>query len=72
MHKINKSRKGFTLTELMLVLAIIFILAAVLAINVGGYLSNSNSTSDKIDSDVTSLSSSNADRTTQLNSYGFV
>lgn len=71
MHKIKKSRKGFTLTELMLVLAIIFILAAVVAINVGNYLSNSNSTSDKIDGSVTALASSNADRTTQLNDYGF-
>ena len=38
MKKVNKSRKGFTLIEMVLVIAIIVILAAVLVFGVGGYL----------------------------------
>jgi type IV pilus assembly protein PilA len=38
MKKVNKSRKGFTLIEMVLVIAIIVILAAVLMFGVGGYL----------------------------------
>lgn len=39
MKKIVKSRKGFTLIEMVLVIAIIVILAAVLVFGIGGYLS---------------------------------
>ena len=38
MKKIQKSKKGFTLVEMVLVIAIIVILAAVLIMGVGGYL----------------------------------
>lgn len=38
MKKIIKSRKGFTLIEMVLVIAIIVILAAVLIFGIGGYL----------------------------------
>ena len=38
MKKIQKSKKGFTLIEMVLVIAIIVILAAVLILGIGGYL----------------------------------
>ena len=38
MKKLNKSRKGFTLVEMVLVIAIIVILAAVLVMGIGSYL----------------------------------
>ena len=41
MKKITKSRKGFTLIEMVLVIAIIVILAAVLVFGTVGYLNKS-------------------------------
>ncbi len=38
MKKIQKTKKGFTLIEMVLVIAIIVILAAVLIMGVAGYL----------------------------------
>ena len=38
MKKIQKTKKGFTLVEMVLVIAIIVILAAVLALSIGTYL----------------------------------
>ena len=38
MKRVHKSRKGFTLIEMVLVIAIIVILAAVLIFGIGGYL----------------------------------
>ena len=38
MKKIQKSKKGFTLIEMVLVIAIIVILAAVLIMGIGGYI----------------------------------
>jgi len=38
MKKIRKNRMGFTLVEMVLVIAIIVILASVLALGVGGYI----------------------------------
>ncbi len=39
MKKLGKSRKGFTLVEMILTIAIIVILAGVLSLGVGSYLS---------------------------------
>lgn len=38
MKKIQKTKKGFTLVEMVLVIAIIVILAAVLALSIGTYI----------------------------------
>jgi len=43
MKKIQKNKKGFTLIEMVLVIAIIVILAAVMVISVSGYLSKAKS-----------------------------
>ena len=48
MKKIQKSKKGFTLVEMVLVIAIIVILAAVLIIGVTQYLNAANKASESI------------------------
>ena len=42
MTKINKSRKGFTLLEMVLTMAIIVILASIVMLGVGFYLDAAN------------------------------
>ncbi|MBR3341810.1 MAG: prepilin-type N-terminal cleavage/methylation domain-containing protein [Clostridiales bacterium] len=42
MRKIGKTRKGFTLVEMVLVIAIIVIIAATIIFSVGDYLNASN------------------------------
>ena len=48
MKKIQKSKKGFTLVEMVLVIAIIVILAAVLVLGVGSYLNKARAASSSI------------------------
>ena len=42
MKKISKSKKGFTLVEMVLVIAIIVILASVLFLSITGYISKAH------------------------------
>ena len=49
MKKIQKTKKGFTLVEMVVVIAIIVILAAVLIIGVTKYLNAANSASISIE-----------------------
>lgn len=72
MHKYSKhSKKGFTLTEMVLVIAIIVILASVVAIAVGTYLSSARRSSANVDGQVETLKNSVNDRAGDLISYGF-
>ena len=48
MKKIQKSKKGFTLVEMVLVIAIIVILAAVLIIGITKYLNGANAATQSI------------------------
>ncbi|MCQ2502319.1 MAG: type II secretion system GspH family protein [Saccharofermentans sp.] len=48
MKKIQKSKKGFTLVEMVLVIAIIVILAAVLVLGVGTYLNKAKAAASSI------------------------
>lgn len=48
MKKIQKSKKGFTLVEMVLVIAIIVILAAVLVIGITKYLNGANAAKTSI------------------------
>lgn len=48
MKKIQKSKKGFTLVEMVLVIAIIVILAAVLVLGIGSYLNKARAASSSI------------------------
>ena len=49
MKKISKSKKGFTLVEMVLVIAIICILAAVLVLSVTDYISRAKKATSMID-----------------------
>jgi type IV pilus assembly protein PilA len=48
MKKIQKSKKGFTLVEMVLVIAIIVILAAVLVLGIGAYLNKARAAASSI------------------------
>ena len=48
MKKIQKTKKGFTLIEMILVIAIIVILASVLFISISGYIANANTAKSKV------------------------
>ena len=48
MKKIQKSKKGFTLVEMVLVIAIIVILAAVLLLGISTYLDAANKAASSI------------------------
>ncbi len=49
MKKISKSKKGFTLVEMVLVIAIIVILAAVLIIGVGTYIQRAQNAASSVE-----------------------
>ena len=57
MKKIQKSKKGFTLIEMVLVIAIIVILAAVLVMNIGGYLDKAKSATSSVEVHNSAISS---------------
>lgn len=48
MKKFVKSRKGFTLVEMVLVIAIIVILAAVLVLGIGTYLNRAKAAASSV------------------------
>ncbi|MDY6338577.1 MAG: type II secretion system protein [Saccharofermentans sp.] len=48
MKKIQKSKKGFTLVEMVLVIAIIVILAAVLVLGIGAYLNKAKAAASSV------------------------
>lgn len=57
MKKIQKSKKGFTLVEMVLVIAIIVILAAVLALGISSYLQKAEKTASSVSEHNMSISS---------------
>jgi len=61
MKKIQKSKKGFTLVEMVLVIAIIVILAAVLVLGIGTYLNKAKSASSSIQAHNSSISIVNSE-----------
>ncbi|MBR3082050.1 MAG: type II secretion system protein [Clostridiales bacterium] len=56
MKKLNKSRKGFTLVEMVLVIAIIVILAAVLVMGIGTYMERARAAASSVTKHNTSIS----------------
>ena len=60
MKKIQKSKKGFTLIEMILVIAIIVILAAVLALGISSYLQKAEKTASSVSEHNMSISSVSA------------
>lgn len=72
MRMISKnSKKGFTLLEMVVVIAIIVILAAVMAIAAGRYYKNSKSVSSKAKGEVDTMKKDNATMSAKIASYGF-
>ena len=66
MKKIQKSKKGFTLVEMVLVIAIIVILAAVLALSIGTYLGRAKNAASSVSLHNWSISSVDAEISAQL------
>ena len=56
MKKISKSKKGFTLVEMVLVIAIICILAAVLVLSVTDYINRAKKATSMINDNRTEVS----------------
>ena len=48
MKRIGKTKKGFTLVEMVLVIAIIVILAAVLVLGIGSYLNKARAAASSV------------------------
>ena len=66
MRKIAKSQKGFTLVEMVLVIAIIVILASVLMLTVGDFLTRAKAAASSVSLHNWSISSIDADVQSQL------
>ncbi|MBP6873329.1 MAG: type II secretion system protein [Clostridia bacterium] len=61
MKKISKSKKGFTLVEMVLVIAIICILAAVLVLSVTDYINRAQKATSVINDNRTQVSAAVAE-----------
>ena len=66
MRKIGKTRRGFTLVEMVLVIAIIVILASVLVIGIGSYLNKARKAADSVTMHNSSVEYLNAEVDAQL------
>ena len=71
MHKVMKCRKGFTLVEIVLVIAIIIILASVTALSVSDIYRNSQRGQSSVSDAVTSAKSEISSKEAALSAYGF-
>lgn len=71
MKRIVKSRRGFALAEMILVVAIIVILAAVLVMSVGTYISNAKARSIEASRSRRSVLVNIASSEVQMNALGF-
>ena len=71
MIRIYKNKRGFTLVEMILVIAIIVILASVMTIDIAGYLNNANSVKAKVNSNNSSFISKNKDINSNFIDLGY-
>ena len=71
MKQITKSKKGFSLTEIVLVVAIILILASSCAIGIAEYINTSEAAADQVDASVAALSDAVVQKENKLAGYGF-
>lgn len=71
MSRIYKTKRGFTLVEMVLVLAIIVILAAVVGFSIHGIVSKSNDASSSLASDRVEFRSNNAASNSAFVDAGF-
>ena len=68
MERLNKTKKGFTLIEMVLVIAIIVILAAVLVLSVVGYVERAKNAASSIASHNSALDSARESIDNEVNS----
>lgn len=66
MRRIGKTRKGFTLVEMVLVIAIIVILTGVLVIGIGSYLNKARAAASSITLHNSSVEAVNSEVDAQL------
>ncbi|MCQ2527807.1 MAG: type II secretion system GspH family protein [Saccharofermentans sp.] len=71
MIKLNKTKKGFTLIELVLVIAVIVILAGVLVMNISTYLDRAKNGSKEVDEGVSSYKGKVQSLEGQITGYKF-
>ena len=71
MSRIYKTKRGFTLVEMVLVIAIIVILAAVVGMSIYGFVSKSNDASSSLASDRVKFRSNNAASNSAFVEAGF-
>ena len=71
MKRISKSKKGFSLTEVVLVVAIIVILASAFAIGIADYINTTEQASVKVDQSVSEISDNISTKESQLTAWGF-
>lgn len=72
MHRMNKTNKrGFTLIEMMMVVALIIVLASVLFIAVGDIMNRANRANNTVDASRTELVNSRNASERSLSAYHF-
>ena len=71
MRKVYKTRHGFTLLEIVIVIAIIVMLAAVVGLSVSGFMSKSNEGSASVHKQKESLQANNALKESKFVACGF-
>ena len=71
MSRIYKNKRGFTLVEMVLVIAIIVLLAAVVGISVSEYIKMGNSGEDEVHSQRIEFQSNNSAKNEQFKAMGY-
>lgn len=71
MKRINNQKKGFTLIEMVLVIAIIVILASVMVISISGYLKSAKNVKQVVSSGSESFSTANKNINKDFVSLGY-
>ena len=71
MSRIYKTKRGFTLVEMVIVIAIVVILAEVVGISIHGYITKGKDSSSSISSERVQFQADNAKKNSAFVSFGF-
>ena len=71
MNRVYKTKRGFTLVEVVLVIAIIVLLAAVVGLSINGLVSKGNEASDSVHQERVSQQANNAAKDSKFVELGF-
>ncbi|MBO4650366.1 MAG: prepilin-type N-terminal cleavage/methylation domain-containing protein [Clostridiales bacterium] len=71
MSRIYKSKRGFTLVEIVIVIAIIVMLAAVVTFSIAGYMTRGRSGSESLATERETFQSNNAAKNAAFVAAGF-